>query len=236
MFLARVYSNLTNMKRLDNTRASFKQLLGLDITAVHIWNYYELLDNQHLIKGKAGTYGVYNIKLNKIYVGKAEDLQRRLHDHAVTGHSSSRWLQGDIVKYGVDSFQFIVFEILPDRERYSHRFKSILHIKEQDLMHSLDHMYQANRMYNASKYSKTILDPKYYGFKEENMPPHIIPTVEVRDINTNKRTFYNGFNETCAQLQKTTEIPITVSGLKSAGNRKYPRNFYKNSWERQLRS
>jgi group I intron endonuclease len=64
-----------------------------------------------------GIYKIINVVNNKFYVGSAVDLKRRKTRHFSelrTGKHNNRHLQAAWVKYGEQSFVFVVVEELPD--------------------------------------------------------------------------------------------------------------------------
>uniref|UniRef100_Q33762 Orf301 protein n=1 Tax=Allomyces macrogynus TaxID=28583 RepID=Q33762_ALLMA len=60
-------------------------------------------------RNKAGIYGIINNKTNKIYIGSAVNLHKRLVEHLYSDKTNIR-LQRSIGKDGLSSFSFIIFE------------------------------------------------------------------------------------------------------------------------------
>ena len=75
----------------------------------------------------AGVYKIVNKKNNKVYIGSSNDLQRRKYEHfndLKNKNHVNKHLQSAYNKYGVDVFDFIILEFVPDlgnlqdREQY----------------------------------------------------------------------------------------------------------------------
>jgi len=106
---------LSSKYYLYNTVSSFLTNLGLTRKATYVWSYDEFMTNKHLIKGKSGSYGIYNSLNSKLYIGSALDLGARLMHHLeyATPRNSNIRLQHSLKKYGLVNFQIIIFDILP---------------------------------------------------------------------------------------------------------------------------
>ena len=60
-------------------------------------------------KRGGGIYSFLNKVNGKQYIGSAKDLYLRLNEH-LTNRKSNRALQAAILKYGIDNFNFCIFE------------------------------------------------------------------------------------------------------------------------------
>lgn len=87
------------------------------------------------LKKVSGIYSLQNIKNNKVYIGKSNNLYRRLAQHRAdlrNNHHSNSYLQNSFNKYGEESFQIFIIETceekdLPQREsHYISNFKSLV--------------------------------------------------------------------------------------------------------------
>lgn len=58
------------------------------------------------------VYGVYNVFTKQIYIGSTIVPAKRVYEHLVSGNNSNKYLQNSINKYGIDTFQFIIFEVV----------------------------------------------------------------------------------------------------------------------------
>jgi hypothetical protein len=68
------------------------------------------------LKNKSGIYGIFNDETNKIYVGNAQELAKRLKEH-IYSDKSNICLKRSISKYGLKTFSIIIFEIYTESPR-----------------------------------------------------------------------------------------------------------------------
>lgn len=100
---------------LYNTVQSFKNILGINRTAVYVWSFKEYKNlHKKLLSKQAGTYGIYNPYSKKLYIGSSINLSARLQNHLVENWHSNKHLQSALKKYGKDNFQIIIFDIIKD--------------------------------------------------------------------------------------------------------------------------
>lgn len=64
---------------------------------------------RHILKNKGGIYCIFNTITNKRYIGSAKDFFLRLTEH-LANKKSNIALQNSISKYGLDKFDFHVYE------------------------------------------------------------------------------------------------------------------------------
>lgn len=64
---------------------------------------------REMLKGKGGIYSFINTINNKQYIGSAKDLYIRLNEH-LNNKKSNINLQSAIIKYGLDKFNWVVYE------------------------------------------------------------------------------------------------------------------------------
>lgn len=68
-----------------------------------------VLSNRKLLSNKGGIYSFINKINGKQYIGSAKDLYLRLNEHLSKRKSNSA-LQAAILKYGLDNFDFCIYE------------------------------------------------------------------------------------------------------------------------------
>lgn len=68
-----------------------------------------MLSYRDLLKNKGGVYCFINTINNKQYIGSAKDLHLRLIEH-LANKKSNVALQSAIEKYGLDKFNFGIYE------------------------------------------------------------------------------------------------------------------------------
>jgi group I intron endonuclease len=68
-----------------------------------------VLSNRKLLSNKGGIYSFINKINGKQYIGSAKDLYLRLNEH-LTKRKSNSALQAAILKYGLDNFDFCIYE------------------------------------------------------------------------------------------------------------------------------
>lgn len=87
-------------------------------------------------KGKMGIYGIFNIINNKVYIGKAIDIHRRIKAHITNLNQKNIFQENQHLinswhKYGRDKFKYVVIEYcnvekLAERElHYMHLYNSV---------------------------------------------------------------------------------------------------------------
>ena len=72
-------------------------------------NENHILSQRDVLHNKAGIYSFINKVNQKQYIGSAKDLFLRLKEH-LAGKKSNSALQAAILKYGLDNFDFYVYE------------------------------------------------------------------------------------------------------------------------------
>lgn len=85
---------------------------------------------------KSGVYGIKNKITKKVYIGSSKDLQRRFLKHfneLFHNRHRTKLLQQDFNKYGIDSFDIIIYEYTDDNLLQKE--------KEFQLLESIDNLY-----------------------------------------------------------------------------------------------
>lgn len=100
-------------------------------------------------KDKSGIYSIVNIKNNKVYIGKAKCIFKRIKQHITSLNKKVRSHENDHIinswhKYGRDSFNYIVLEYCSIEETSS---KELYYI---NLFKSLNPKYGYNKRYDSS--------------------------------------------------------------------------------------
>jgi len=116
------FENLTNSEVIDSIRYGYKSAsFGI-------------------------VYGVYNNLTKRIYIGSTKDPVTRVYEHLVSHGNSNIHLQRAIIKYGLECFSFIVFELFYySIENGVSNVKAIF-VSEQRYID----MFNRNQLYNIS--------------------------------------------------------------------------------------
>lgn len=103
----------------------FTFLVGIYIFTYSDYQVFDKLDKdsilsyRNLLKDKGGVYCFINTINNKQYIGSAKDLYLRLIEH-LANKKSNIALQNAIEKYGLDKFNFGIYEYFS----YDNKFES----------------------------------------------------------------------------------------------------------------
>lgn len=110
--------------------------------------------NRHrsALKGAAGVYGFQNIETGEIvYIGSTTNLWRRVLQH-INGEKSNVVLQNAFSKYGLESFRFLVFLIVPlDPQASSEEQRNSLLSAEQLYLDSFNPRYNILSLASSSQ-------------------------------------------------------------------------------------
>lgn len=115
-------------------------------------NFEKYFDNY---KGMGGIYKIINTNTGKIYIGSAVDLRRRLYAHLKSLRRNSHdntYLQNAWNKYGEDSFEFSVIEIVDDKSK-------LLEVEQKWINQTL--CYKRDKGYNISPTAGSTLGLKH---------------------------------------------------------------------------
>jgi group I intron endonuclease len=104
---------LSNLILINNDLLILNILPITIITNLNNLNYIRSYSKD--LKGKKGIYSIYNKVNNKQYIGSSQNLYVRLLEH-ITGTKSNRALQKAIQKYGLENFEFYVYEYYLDND------------------------------------------------------------------------------------------------------------------------
>lgn len=122
---------------------------------------FDKLDNNNLIlsyrgqlRNKAGIYSIINTVNNKLYIGSAKDLYLRFIEH-LSNKKSNIALQNYIKKYGLDKFNFYVYEY------FTYHNKMISHKGLTDLETSYMKKYLIDDLYNFTTTATSIAGYKH---------------------------------------------------------------------------
>lgn len=96
---------------------------------------------RELLKNKGGIYSFVNTLNNKRYIGSAKDLYIRLNEH-INNKKSNAALQNAFIKYGLDKFNFCVYEY------FTYKSKVISHKSLTDLETSYIKKFNLDTLYN----------------------------------------------------------------------------------------
>jgi len=126
---------------------------------------YKDLSNINLLKKDlnklGGVYGLIHIKSSKQYIGSSINLYSRLMDH-IKGRDSNLRLQRSIKKYGLKSFNIVIY--------YFHKDPTIL---LRDIETSIISGFPFSSLYNLKKKANSMLRYKYKKQAIEKMKPRL---------------------------------------------------------------
>jgi group I intron endonuclease len=107
-----------------------------------------------LLKNKGGIYSFVNILNNKRYIGSAKDLYIRLIEH-INNKKSNAALQNAFNKYGIDKFNFCVYEY------FTYQSKVISHKSLTDLETSYIKKFDLDTLYNYTDIATSLTGYKH---------------------------------------------------------------------------
>lgn len=113
-----------------------------------------VLSYRELLKNKGGIYCFLNTVNGKRYVGSAKDLYIRLIEH-LSNKKSNTALQNAMLKYGLNNFNFCVFEY------FTYDNKIVSHKALTDLETSYIEKYPFDNLYNFMKTATSLLGYKH---------------------------------------------------------------------------
>lgn len=121
-FFIPVSIRFSGVRYLSNLVLPFKSGLPFQefLQPIKIFKDLSLPNNYVLIhsfcSGHSGIYGFFNHDTNHIYIGSAVDLYVRFSGHLFYNKTNLR-LKRSILKYGLSSFSFIIFDFFPNFSR-----------------------------------------------------------------------------------------------------------------------
>lgn len=145
--------SLINVRRYYST--SSNQSSDYISTPVPIKVFNNLDNNEmvityaKLLRNKAGIYCFVNTINNKRYIGSAKDLYLRLIEH-LAGKKSNSALQKAILKYGLNKFDFCVYEY------FTYHSKVVSNKALTDLETSYIEKYPFNNLYNFMRTATSL--------------------------------------------------------------------------------
>jgi group I intron endonuclease len=160
------------------------ELLQLPRKALHIFDYFNLhISKLKFVNHRTGSYGIYNTITNKIYIGSTVDLSRRFGNHLKSStlkkkKATSDSLIADIIKFGPDKFQFIVFDVIESvsNNRPKHLVDQELLYLERNL---LQHLFPLGLTYNKIPFPSPRVG---YADNSQLIKNPIVLTKEMSDI------------------------------------------------------
>lgn len=106
------------------------------------------------LKNKAGIYSIVNTINGKQYIGSAKDLYLRLNEH-LDNRKSNIALQKAIEKYGLDKFNFCIYEY------FTYKSKVISYKALTDLETDYIKKFKFDTLYNFKAIATTMLGYKH---------------------------------------------------------------------------
>jgi hypothetical protein len=107
------YNNSLNSNKLNNLHrnySTYTATLPLPIFTLNdLQNRKSVISQRNMLYNKGGIYSFINKIKGKQYIGSAKDLYLRLNEH-LSGRKSNKALQLAFSKYGLENFNFLVYE------------------------------------------------------------------------------------------------------------------------------
>lgn len=148
------YAHLTTLKRNYSTSCLPSTLPSPIKVFDRLDNNDIVLSYRELLKNKGGIYCFLNTVNGKRYVGSAKDLYIRLIEH-LSNKKSNTALQNAMLKYGLNNFNFCVFEY------FTYDNKIVSHKALTDLETSYIEKYPFDNLYNFMKTATSLLGYKH---------------------------------------------------------------------------
>ena len=140
----RYYSTLSSTTPLPVPIEVFSELQDND----------KILSYGKLLRNKAGVYCFVNTVNNKLYIGSAKNLYLRLIEH-LSNKKSNIALQNAITKYGLDKFNFCIYEY------FIYHNKVVSHKILTDLETSYIERYSFDNLYNFMRTATSLSGYKH---------------------------------------------------------------------------
>jgi hypothetical protein len=102
-------TNFTSRRSYSTSSSSSVDLFFHILTITNLHDKYSISSKRNLLSKKGGIYSFINKLNGKQYIGSAKDLYLRLNEH-LSHRKSNRALQAAISKYGLDNFNFCIYE------------------------------------------------------------------------------------------------------------------------------
>ena len=153
-----VTSNSLTIRRSNSTSSSLSSSVYTPLP-VTIKVFYKLdkdsiLTYRNLLKDKGGVYCFINTINNKQYIGSAKDLHLRLIEH-LANKKSNIALQSAIEKYGLDKFNFGIYEY------YSYDNKIVSSKALTDIETSYIEKFNFDTLYNFMRTATSLAGYKH---------------------------------------------------------------------------
>jgi group I intron endonuclease len=111
------------------------------LTITDLQDKKSVFSKRDLLLRKGGIYSFLNKLNGKQYIGSAKDLYLRLNEH-LTHRKSNRALQAAISKYGIDNFNFCIYEFFT----YENKATSFKLLTDLETMYI--RKFKFNNLYN----------------------------------------------------------------------------------------
>jgi hypothetical protein len=142
----------------------------LNIIPIKPLKTYSDLSNLKLLKKDlsniGGVYGLIHIKSSKQYIGSSSNLYIRIMNH-IKGRKSNLNLQQAIKKYGLESFNLIIY--------YFHKDSNVLLTKIETTIIS---SFPSSSLFNLKKKANSMLEYKHKTQEIENIKSRFLNKVD----------------------------------------------------------
>jgi len=144
-----------------------------------------VLSKRKILSKKAGIYCFINIINKKQYIGSAKDLYLRLNEHLSNKKSNSA-LQASILKYGLNNFNFCVYEY------FTYENKLISNKLLTDLETTYIKKFSLNQLYNFMHSATSLAGYKHTELARKKMSD--------RYLNKENHPFFGKHHDNNAKL------------------------------------
>jgi len=143
-----VRSKTRSITTFDGARPLVFMCEGIKVFS-NLDNNEIVISYAEILRNKAGIYCFINTVNNKRYIGSAKDLYLRLIEH-IAGKKSNIALQNAILKYGLDKFDFCIYEY------FTYHSKVVSHKALTDLETSYIEKYPFDSLYNFMRIATSL--------------------------------------------------------------------------------
>ena len=143
--------------RYYSTSKPYSEALGVPVPILTFDKLYEenfIISSRGLLKDKGGIYCFVNTVNGNRYIGSAKDFYLRLNEH-LANKKSNLALQKAFTKYGLDKFNFIIYEY------FTYKSKIISNKALTDLETSYIIKFDFNKLYNFKATATSFLGYKH---------------------------------------------------------------------------
>lgn len=129
---------------------------------------------KHLSKS-SGIYQIKNLTNNKIYIGSAVNIQRRIYEHQLylkKGLHHNQHLQRSVNKYGIDNFEASILLLAPKNQLLAEETNKIYELKS-NLLHTGYNMENCGATWLGRTHTPETKEKLRQARKKQVIPPEV---------------------------------------------------------------